>query len=129
MQAGFMDRLQRLRTMYGKPMRVTSGYRDPSHPIEIKKSRPGAHSSGRAVDIAVRGEDALRLIQLAIQCGFTGIGVQQKGEGRFIHLDDLSGPDWPRPTIWSYALSALVPAAFLAHEVGNAVLAGVSHAV
>ena len=102
MQAGFMDRLQRLRTMYGKPMRVTSGYRDPSHPIEIKKSRPGAHSSGRAVDIAVRGEDALRLIQLAIQCGFTGIGVQQKGEGRFIHLDDLSGPDWPRPTIWSY---------------------------
>jgi hypothetical protein len=29
--------------------------------------------------------------------GFKGIGVQQKGAGRFIHLDDREDP-----AIWSY---------------------------
>jgi zinc D-Ala-D-Ala carboxypeptidase len=103
MHGGFMDRLQALRTEYGKPMRVTSGYRDAAHPIEAKKSTPGAHASGRAVDIGVDGADALRLVSLAIKHGFTGIGVQQKGTSRFIHLDDLpNSPGRPRPHIWSY---------------------------
>jgi zinc D-Ala-D-Ala carboxypeptidase len=102
MHAGFMDRLQKLRTAYGKPMRITSGYRDPLHPIEAAKDKPGAHSTGRACDVGVQGADALRLVALAVQLGFTGIGVQQKGSVRFIHLDDLSGPEWPRPNIWSY---------------------------
>jgi hypothetical protein len=31
---------------------------------------------------------------------FTGIGIQQKGGARFIHLDDLTGVG--RPTVWSY---------------------------
>jgi zinc D-Ala-D-Ala carboxypeptidase len=103
MHAGFMDRLQRLRTAYGKPMRITSGYRSPEHPIESAKAQPGAHATGRACDVAVQGSDALRLIVLAERLGFTGIGVQQKGTGRFIHLDDLPASDGrPRPHIWSY---------------------------
>jgi uncharacterized protein YcbK (DUF882 family) len=83
-------------------MTVTSGYRHPTHPIEAAKAAPGAHSTGRAVDIAVQGADAVRLIALAIAEGFTGIGVQQKGSGRFIHLDDLPSGAFPRPTVWSY---------------------------
>ena len=98
----FMARLQRLRIAYGRPMTVTSGYRHPTHPIEAAKAAPGAHSTGRAVDIAVQGADAVRLIALAIAEGFTGIGVQQKGSGRFIHLDDLPSGAFPRPTVWSY---------------------------
>ncbi len=101
MQPEFMARLQRLRQAFAAPMRVTSGYRHHTHPIEAAKAVPGAHSTGRAVDVGVEGADALRLIVLAAELGFTGIGVQQKGGGRFIHLDDL-GPGWPRPTIWSY---------------------------
>jgi zinc D-Ala-D-Ala carboxypeptidase len=97
----FMRRLQHLRDVYGKPMLITSGFRDATHPIEAKKAKPGPHNTGQAADVAVQGEDARRLIQLAITLGFTGIGVQQKGGGRFIHLDDL-GQGWPRPTIWSY---------------------------
>ena len=103
MQASFMERLQRLRTAYGKPMRITSGYRSPKHSVEAKKVRPGAHASGHACDVAVRGSDALHLIRLALELGFTGIGVQQKGASRFIHLDDH--PDTahvPRPALWSY---------------------------
>lgn len=35
--------------------------------------------------------------------GFTGIGIKQHGDNRFIHLDDLREPDHaPRPTIWTY---------------------------
>lgn len=102
MHPEFMARLQRLRAAYGKPMRITSGFRDRTHPVELCKARPGAHTAGRAADVAVQGEDAIRLITLAVQHGFTGIGVQQKGPARFIHLDDLQAPAWPRPAIWSY---------------------------
>jgi zinc D-Ala-D-Ala carboxypeptidase len=100
MQADFMSRLQALRMKYGKPMRVTSGYRCPQHPIEAKKAKPGAHASGCACDIGVEGADAHRLLRLALELGFTGIGVQQKGTGRFLHLDTLEGAT--RPTIWTY---------------------------
>jgi len=42
---------------------------------------------------------AHRLLVLACAAGFTGIGVAQKGNGRFIHLDDLQEG---RPAVWSY---------------------------
>ena len=103
MDADFMGRLQRLRQAFGRPMVISSGYRDPSHPVEAAKRQPGPHTMGRACDVAVRGADALALIVLAVQHGFTGIGVQQKGASRFIHLDDLpSQTHQPRPAIWSY---------------------------
>ena len=100
MQPEFLSRLQALRMKYNKPMRITSGYRCPEHPIEAKKAKPGAHASGCACDVGVEGSDAHRLLRLALELGFTGIGVQQKGTGRFIHLDTLEEP--PRPNIWSY---------------------------
>lgn len=100
MQLEFMLKLQALRNAYGKPMRVTSGYRCKDHPIEAKKAQPGAHASGCACDIGVDGADAHRLLGLAWAAGFTGVGVNQKGTGRFIHLDTLKGP--MRPTVWSY---------------------------
>ena len=102
MHPDFMARLQRLRAIYGRPMRITSGYRDPSHPAEARKATTGAHAMGRAADIAVQGADAVRLIVLAAEVGMTGIGVQQRGDGRFIHVDDVPAPLLPRPTIWSY---------------------------
>jgi zinc D-Ala-D-Ala carboxypeptidase len=80
MKHEFMAKLQKLRETYGAPMKVTSGYRCPQHPIEAKKSAPGAHASGLACDIGVQGEEAHRLLALALEAGFTGIGVQQKGQ-------------------------------------------------
>lgn len=101
MQSGFLAKLQALRTAYGKPMRITSGYRCPQHPIEARKPEPGAHATGRAADIGVRGMEAYRVAQLAFEHGFTGIGVKQHGDSRFIHVDDA--PNLSRPMIWSYA--------------------------
>jgi uncharacterized protein YcbK (DUF882 family) len=100
MQPEFMDKLQELRNLYGKPMKITSGYRCPKHPIEAAKKASGAHSTGLAADIGVDGSEAHKILSLALQLGFTGIGVQQKGAGRFIHVDTVKSP--PRPNVWSY---------------------------
>ena len=103
MDANFIDKLNDLRLAFGKPMKITSGFRDVTHPIEAKKKTPGAHTTGQAAVIAVSREDAFDLLSLALTKGFTGIGIQQKGSGRFIHLDTLkNSPERPRPTIWSY---------------------------
>lgn len=110
MDETFMHRLQSLRDRFG-PMRITSAYRCASHPIEAAKDMPGSHNTGRAVDVAVSYDKAYALIRLATQMGFTGVGVQQKGDvrKRFIHLDDItenepfpSGKTFVRPTMWSY---------------------------
>jgi uncharacterized protein YcbK (DUF882 family) len=97
MKPEFMAKLQQLRTLYGAPMKVTSGYRCPQHPIEAKKASPGAHASGLACDIGIQGAEAHRLLGLALEAGFTGIGVQQKGTGRFLHLDTRQDK-----ALWSY---------------------------
>lgn len=126
MQAAFMARLTRFRRIHDRPMMISSGYRHPTHPVEARKARPGAHAHGRAADTAVSHEDARRFLFAAalhaaveaglmteeqarawlpemLKHGFTGIGVQQKGSGRFIHLDDCGPADInPRPHIWSY---------------------------
>lgn len=97
MQPRFMERLQALRETYGKPMQITSGYRCPRHPVERAKPMPGMHSTGLAADIGVQGAPAVELLKLALNAGFTGIGVQQKGTGRYLHLDLRA-----EPAIWSY---------------------------
>jgi zinc D-Ala-D-Ala carboxypeptidase len=94
-------KLQAMRTEYGKPMKITSGYRCPQHPIEAKKTSPGAHALGLAADIGVEGAEAHKILSLAFTHGFTGVGVQQKGTGRFIHVDIRNG-ELPGPTVWSY---------------------------
>ena len=99
----FLAKLNAIRHECGFPFVVTSGYRHNTHPIEAKKTRPGAHATGRAVDIAVYGKQAHKVVEVALKHGMTGIGVQQKGAGRFIHLDDIDGGLYLiRPTIWSY---------------------------
>ena len=37
MDQDFIDRMNQLREQYGKPIKITSGYRDATHPIEARK--------------------------------------------------------------------------------------------
>lgn len=97
MNQDFLNKLNKLREVYGKPMRISSGYRCSEHPAERSKVTTGMHTTGKAVDIAVEGAEAQKLLMLAIQQGFNGTGVQQKGTGRFIHIDTRD-----KPTMWSY---------------------------
>ena len=92
-----------MRRRYGRPLAVGSGYRCPAHNRKVSSTGPaGPHTTGRAVDLAVSGAAAVLLLGYALNLGFTGIGVAQKGEARFLHLDDLRAPEYPRPAIWSY---------------------------
>ncbi len=107
MDPGFMANLQKVRQYFGRALVVTSGFRCPDHNDAVSHSgRDGPHTTGRAVDLAIAGEDAFFVIQEAIESGeFTGVGVKQKGAwgGRFIHLDNLENDAGsPRPRVWSY---------------------------
>lgn len=99
-----MDKVEKLRVRFGHPLPVTSAARCPAH--NAKESRTGAkgpHTTGQAIDFGVMGSRALDVVRLALEEGFTGIGVQQKGSGRFIHIDDLPAAEGqPRPWVWSY---------------------------
>ncbi len=44
----FLEKLDYLRHQCGFPFKITSGYRDPSHSIEARKTRPGTHARGIA---------------------------------------------------------------------------------
>jgi len=105
MQPDFLEKLERLRLEYGGPLVISSGYRCPVFNSSFRSGPQGPHTTGRAVDIVVRGRRARRLLKNALEIGFTGIGVKQKGTGRFLHLDDLTAdnyPHGPRPWVWSY---------------------------
>ena len=106
MKPEFMEWLQTLRTEVGIPFIISSGYRHPTHPVEARKSSPGAHSKGIAVDIAVMdGSTAGRIIEAAMMLGVKGVGVAQDNRrartSRFIHLDLMDrGVD--NIVFWSY---------------------------
>ena len=95
MNPDFMDILQNIRDDYGRPLKITSGYRATTHPEELKKGSPGAHSHGRAVDIAMPVY-AFELVAIALKLGIIGIGIS-KG---FIHLDVATHAT--RPKLWGY---------------------------
>lgn len=99
MDEEFMRRMQMLRNLYRKPMRITSGYRTESYNTKIGGAASSMHLQGKAADILVAGAEAYELIGLALTVGFKGVGVSQKGPwgSRFIHLDLRD-----KPTVWSY---------------------------
>jgi uncharacterized protein YcbK (DUF882 family) len=105
MNADFMMKLIALREDYNAPMIVSSGYRTPEHNDSVSSTGSnGPHTFGKAVDVVIDRGKAHKLLTLALDHGFTGIGIKQNGEGRFLHIDDLGNHETagPRPTIWSY---------------------------
>jgi len=108
MKDDFMKKIVDLREVVGFPFIVTSAYRCPLHNYAVSGSgMSGPHTTGRAIDIKCRSEQALVLLCNTLMRDFTGIGVSQKGRhsNRFIHIDDLETRveiNRYRPNIWSY---------------------------
>lgn len=101
MNTSFMYALDVLRERYGKPIVLSSAYRCPEYNDKVSSTgRTGPHTTGKAVDIVCRGTDAYEIMHLAFEIGFSGIGVSQKGDSRFLHLDMLDHD--LRPWVWSY---------------------------
>jgi len=100
---GFLATLNAIRKECGFSFPISSAYRCPNHPIEARKEVKGAHTHAKAVDILASGENALEIIRVAQKHGIQRIGIQQKGSGRFIHLDACTEEDgFPCPAIWTY---------------------------
>jgi zinc D-Ala-D-Ala carboxypeptidase len=100
---GFLATLNAIRKECGFSFPLSSAYRCPLHPIEARKQRLGAHTTGKAVDVLANGEKALEIVRVAQKHGIQRIGIQQKGGGRFIHLDACTTEDgFTNPAIWSY---------------------------
>ena len=97
MEQEFLEKLDELRAWCGFPFVITSGYRHPTlHPIEKKKDVPGTHAQGIAADIKItNAADRLKVVQAALQLGFTGIGVSSN----FIHVDTRG----TTPVMWTYS--------------------------
>jgi len=92
------DFLVKLEGTLGRELVITSGYRSPDHPVEAKKSKPGEHTEGLAVDVAaVGGTPVFEIVEAAIDLGCKRIGISRKSN--FIHL----GLSPNRVTsIWTY---------------------------
>ena len=95
----FVEALDKLRAAAGFPFVITSGYRSPEHPIEKAKvengGKLGIHTEGLAADIAMNnGADRRRLVKLALEMGFSGIGVKKD----CVHID-VRGTT---PVMWGY---------------------------
>lgn len=99
MQHEFMEKLQRIRQVFGKPMKITSGFRSVKHPIEARKTHSnGEHTQGMCADVYCdNGADRFKLIQLALANGITRIGIAKN----FLHLG-IGGKGLPNNVVWEY---------------------------
>ena len=107
MNPDFVSVLEMVREKYGKPMKLSSAFRDKTHPVEARKgdrAGTGDHCRGVAVDVLVSGAEALELIKIAQECGIDRIGIAQKGNhsSRFVHLGISDANAGKGPAIWSY---------------------------
>tara|TARA_Y100001963_G_C6603794_1_gene363793 strand:+ start:92 stop:472 length:381 start_codon:yes stop_codon:yes gene_type:complete len=101
MSEDFMVKLQELRDKCGFALPVNSGYRCASHNKKSGGHPNSGHLTGEAADLRVERTEARIVIQLALEMGFS-VGIQQKGEGRFVHVD-TKPRHTGKPNLWSYA--------------------------
>ena len=103
MDAEFLQMLDAARELYGKPMKITSGFRTENYNEELKKkgyaaSPKSSHLKGLAADIAcTTSAERWDMIDSLIKAGFNRIGIAKT----FIHVDiDESKTPF---LIWTYA--------------------------
>ena len=108
MDTEFMRMLQELRDQAGYAFRLSSAKRCIKHnsAISAHHNKQGIHTYGKAVDILtghVSTSKVLKLIKQTQDIGFTGIGLNLRGDRvkRFIHIDNR-GSDFSAPAIWTY---------------------------
>lgn len=97
----FLTSLDALRHKCGFPFVVTSGYRTPEYNNQVSTTGyDGPHTTGKAADILVSRSNADIVLEKAYEMGcFTGKGIHQKGDNRFIHLDTIERES---NAIWTY---------------------------
>ena len=89
MQPELLKRLDKMRSLYGKPIKVTSAWRD------VGPTDPPEHEQGYAVDIACADSGArLHMVEAALKAGFRRIGLYDK------HAHLGCSPTLPGEVLW-----------------------------
>ena len=97
MDPKFVGMLDNLRGLYGKPIKINSGFRTFMHNRIVGGEIDSAHLTGRAADIPTyTSGDRYKLVHIAFSLGIERVGIGQN----FIHLDNDSAK--PQELLWLY---------------------------
>ena len=101
MNPSFVQIIDQIRTKFGHPIKVNSGFRTEQHNKEVGGKPNSAHTKGLACDIdCVDSSTRFLLIKYALDLGIKRIGIGDT----FIHIDgDL---DLPQEVVWLYPQGA-----------------------
>jgi len=110
LQPEFKTSISSLQESFGQPLTIVSGYRDPARNAKAGGAKKSRHMHGDAIDIDVSGmsrEERTRLIRLARENGFGGIGVYPNS----LHIDKGRtrswGPSFRNKSLPAWARAAL----------------------
>lgn len=78
-----IQKLQKLRNLLKRPIKIISGYRTESYNNLINGAKNSYHCKGMAADISVSGLENYKLALYAANVGFTGIGIYND----YVHVD------------------------------------------
>jgi zinc D-Ala-D-Ala carboxypeptidase len=97
----FLYLLDAARAAYGKPMRITSGFRTKKYNQDLQRrgysaAKNSSHLFGCAVDVACADTELIEMLNAFWSVGFRRFGIM----GGAVHVD--SDAQKPRPTMWSY---------------------------
>jgi len=97
MDKRLLEMIDKARGIYGKPMRVNSGYRTKSHNRKVGGVDSSSHLKGLAIDVAcVKSNDRFKMLNALLEVGFNRIGVAST----FIHVDIDKNKS--KNVIWTY---------------------------
>lgn len=103
-------RLVALQKSFGKQLPVVSGYRDPERNAKSGGAKKSQHMHGNAIDISVKDmskEERIRLIRMASEAGFTGIGVYDNSLHFDIGKRRYWGPNYRGTSLPSWASAVI----------------------
>jgi len=97
MNSELLEMIDKAREIYGKPIRVNSGYRTKAHNSKVGGVSSSSHLKGLAIDVAcVKSDDRFEMLTALLEVGFNRIGVAST----FIHVD--IDKDKSQNVIWTY---------------------------
>lgn len=83
-----VEYLQKIRTHFGKPVNVSSGYRCATHNKNVGGATGSYHAKGQAADIYINGVAPAEIAKYAESIGILGIGLYETAaDGYFVHVD------------------------------------------
>jgi uncharacterized protein YcbK (DUF882 family) len=96
-----IEKLQKLRDLYGKPIAVTSGYRCPHHNEQVGGAKNSSHVNGMAADIQPKIITLDELDNLYDICYTIFDNIGDGRNKRFIHVDTRP-PKSTGKRVWFY---------------------------